>query len=239
MQQRASPGRAQLRSPLLVAVLLIGYGNLTAWLSQGAPGTVPASLLLPNLVATAALLLWARKGTGLRWHELGLRRHGAARSALYGTGAALLISAPLVLSLLFPWLPFSVSSATYASLTTCQLLWRLLVELPFSTALCEELAFRGVLQALLLRRLPVAPTVAITNLAFALWHGVINLVTVEGSSLSQTGLATPALIAAMAGVLAGGVIFSLLRLWSKNLAGSVVCHWLVDALLTLAVYAKG
>jgi membrane protease YdiL (CAAX protease family) len=112
-----------------------------------------------------------------------------------------------------------------------------LVQLPFATALAEELAFRGLLQARL--RAAFGPTRAILlgSLVFAAWHLVVN-----ARTLLDTGLGTEPASAVLAylvqnvAVFLGGLLFGLLRERSSNLAGCVVAHWLTDVLLLAGLY---
>jgi hypothetical protein len=59
------------------------------------------------------------------------------------------------------------------AIATSDLAWRVFVTMPIDTVIPEEVAFRGLLLAVLLRRYAVVPAVLLSSLAFTLWHVVI------------------------------------------------------------------
>lgn len=228
-----------LWKPLAVAILLVVYGNATIYLEEYSQLSLPGNSLLPNTLSVAILLLWARSRARLLLEELGLQKRGVIRSGLWGAAIGLLIASLAALVLAFPPLPVPIAYPEFRNQGSSQLLWRLLVELPFATALCEELAFRGVLQAMFCRSLLPLRAAIGTNAAFALWHMAVNFHTVSGTNIGAMGLAPLAVLGAMVSVFVGGMIFSVLRLRTGNLVGSIVAHWLIDALMTLAAYVHG
>ena len=122
------------------------------------------------------------------------------------------------------------------------LLRRLLVTTPVLVAFAEELAFRGFLQGRLQRALPGRPglAVAVSSLAFALWHVAVNVRTLRATNVVSAGLA-PLPVALAAGLLAvfgGGLVFGALYRRAGSLVGPVAAHWLVDAVLLLALAAQ-
>ena len=132
-----------------------------------------------------------------------------------------------------------------ANLSRKQLFGELFVRLSVSVAAFEELAFRGLLYASLRRRLPALPSVALNAAAFAGWH-----YNVTATSAAETNLADAArlprflrphlsALTILGGMLTTGVAgaaFGLLRERSDNLAGAIVAHWLVDAVMVAALW---
>jgi membrane protease YdiL (CAAX protease family) len=153
-------------------------------------------------------------------------------------GSGLVMALPALAAFAFPpLLPAPIEYRPVAALALPQFLWKVLVEVPLATALCEEVAFRGVLQALFQGRVSPVPSIIATNITFALWHVVVNHRTVFETNVTAAPHLVPlALAAGLAGVFAGGVLFSLLRRCTGNLAGSIVAHWMVDALMLAMLY---
>jgi membrane protease YdiL (CAAX protease family) len=121
------------------------------------------------------------------------------------------------------------------------LLVRVLFTTPVLVAFVEEVAFRGLLQRKLQRALPTRPLAAITlsSLSFALWHVLVNLRTLQQTNVLSARLAPLPLAVAggLLSVFAGGLVFGGLQHRTGSLAAPVLTHWLVDALMLLALYA--
>ena len=231
--------RKPIRQGIALAAGLVAYGNLSAFLTGYLGLSLPGGMLVPNLVGVALLLRWATRRGGLSPDDLGVRREGAFRGAAWGALAGVLMAIPALAVFTFPpLLEKPISYRPIAALDAPRFLKKILLDMPVATALCEELAFRGVLQGLLARALSTAAAVLAANAAFALWHVVITLRTASESSVAAARLVPIALLSGLVGVFGGGVIFSLLRLRTGRLAGSVIAHWMVDALMTVAVYAR-
>ena len=134
------------------------------------------------------------------------------------------------------------------------LLQRIGLYLPFDTVLLEEFAFRGVLLAVLYRRLRPNGEIALVSLApthsgskkahrlamagavlgvtlcFVLWHVCLNWSETPGDLLLFLGK--------LGAYAAGGLAFTL-PLISRNLVGCFTAHWLADAVLMLIAHPEG
>jgi membrane protease YdiL (CAAX protease family) len=193
-----------------------------------------------GLAVSGLSLLYARQ-VGLTPAELGLTgwRANAPRSAALalGTGlgltllAALLARAAAALRL---ELPLPAVPGDLAGLPTTTLRRRLLAYLPLDTAVPEEIVFRGVIYAELTRRPGGSRwrTILGTAVCFELWHLALGLR--EASGLDRGQLAEK-----LGAYALGSAIFTLPRLLTGQLAGSMVLHWLVDALLLVAGHPSG
>jgi membrane protease YdiL (CAAX protease family) len=108
--------------------------------------------------------------------------------------------------------------------------------IPLGTVLPEELAFRGLLLALLGRRYGVAAGTLLSSGLFGLWHVVASL---------GGGAANAAMVGVVGGDAAGtmvrvvvtvgftslaGVGFCWLRLRSGSLLAPILAHWTVNGL---------
>jgi membrane protease YdiL (CAAX protease family) len=216
---------------------------LTLWcIRRGKSPEVFFRYFHPALLLGMLAYIAARPG---RLAGVGLRRRGAARSAALGAGLGAGLSA---LPLFFFHRPVLLDTpleyGPTAEMTRAEMLRDVLVRLPVTVAFLEELAFRGLLLSALKRRYSPPASVVGSALAFAAWHYAVTAETAR-----QTNLATARLphslkpylgaLTTAGGLLttgAAGVGFGLLRERTGNLAGPVVAHWMVDALMIAALW---
>ena len=111
-----------------------------------------------------------------------------------------------------------------------------LVGLPLGTAIPEELAFRGLMLGLLMRKLTPLRATLVTSAFFVAWHLAVQVQTLAVTNFTSPWLIVPAMGLAFAGVFTGGVIFALLRLRTRNLAAAVGAHWFFDAGLITGLF---
>jgi uncharacterized protein len=224
---------------VLPAALLAAYGNAASLaLAQAAPaGGWPGVAL--GAVPAALMYVWGRHVVALSAQELGLTRHGALRSTGIGLLVGLALALPAVLFLYAPPLVgHPVTHAPLGSLTPESLLWRAFVWMTLDTAAPEELAFRGVLLAALLRRFAVPRAVVLSAVAFTLWHAVIVTRTLGVTNLATEPLfLTLGFVGSFASVFVGGIIFAVVRLRTGHVLGSIGAHWAFNAVLLLGLYA--
>jgi membrane protease YdiL (CAAX protease family) len=234
--------RASRAGALLCAVLLAAYGNLftaVAWRLEGPVYTV-LSLAGP-LGLLVAVLVWHRLADRLPFADLGLHRRRWRAGLLWGVlGGLLLAVPPLAYFLLLPLTAGTgLRVAEVHEATWGALLLRLLIFTPILVALVEEVAFRGFLLGRLRRALPQRTALALllSALAFALWHVTVNLLTLGETNIASAGLATvPVAVAAgLVSVFVAGLVFGGLYLRTGGLAAPVLAHWLVDALMLIAL----
>jgi len=115
-------------------------------------------------------------------------------------------------------------------------LWTVLVVIPLGTVLPEELAFRGLLLALLGRRYGLLAGVLLSSGLFGLWHVVPSLGggTANATMASVVGAdATGAVVRVIVTVVftsLAGVVLCWLRLRSNSLVAPVLAHWTVNGL---------
>ena len=195
---------------------------------------VPAAHLVIGLASVVVLLVvaWAagltRAELGLtRWLS-GLRWGGAAAGlAILGYAVALVVARDEL--------------AGAADQSWPDVLLAGLVVIPLGTVVAEELAFRGVLWALLARRHSEWTATAVSSVLFGLWHvlpalggGAANEVATGALGGGPAGTA-----ARVAGTVlltgAGGVVFCWLRMRSGSLLAPVLLHWALNACGLLVV----
>ena len=122
-------------------------------------------------------------------------------------------------------------------------LWAVLVVIPLGTVLPEELAFRGLLLALLGRRYGVLTGTLLSSGLFGLWHILASLgggpanaamVDVVGGDAAGT---VARVIATVLFTTLGGVVLCWLRLRSGSLLAPLLAHWTVNALGVIVTLA--
>lgn len=233
---RGSWRSVQGRAALGLAVLLALYGNAFQ-VAEGITRMSLGGVVGGPLVGLGALAVAARGG-GLELAAFGLHRRGLGPSLLWGLLLGLAMGLPGAAYLLRPDLaPVPVTHEAVRELGPLGLLVVVFGKILLATALPEELAFRGLLQARL--RAVFGPTAAVLlgSLSFAAWHLLVN-----ARTLGEVNLTTDPLLAVIAflgqllAVFVGGLAFALLRERTGNLAGPILAHWLVDTLFVGALY---
>ena len=191
--------------------------------------------MLTCLTAAGLLLLLARRD-GRSWTELGLgvRRLGSGlRWAAVLVGLVLLGCA---LAVAIPATRHAFADTRATSLSGAAVLWHVLVRIPLGTALLEEIAFRGVLYAMLARRRGVRAAIIGSSLLFGLWHVLpslglrhANAAVAELVGAGAVGTVV-AVTAAVAGAALAGVVLCELRRRSGSLLAPFGLHWALNGL---------
>jgi membrane protease YdiL (CAAX protease family) len=182
----------------------------------------------------AACLLMIARVQGLTAADLGLARSTWPAGLRWGTAAATLVGAAYALAYLITpvrqALPESDGEIGRAAL------WAVLVVIPLGTVFPEELAFRGLVLALLGRRYGVLSGTLLSSGLFGLWHigaslggGPANAAIVGVVGGDAAGTVTR-VIATVVFTTLGGVVLCWLRLRSNSLLAPVLAHWTVNAL---------
>lgn len=212
-----------------LALFLVAYGTVTnLWLTPDR-WYVPRNLLVGGLLLVGAWGLGAspsdlglaadRLGAGWRW--------GAATTVVVAGGVGLvLLGARRVPAL------GALLGDRRARMAPRGLAWHALVRIPLGTAAFEEVAFRGVLLALLWEAAGVTAAVVGSSLVFGLWHVGPTLVTLSVNEVVTRRLAW--VTGAVVLTTVAGAALAVLRLVSGSLLAPVLTHWAVNALGLLA-----
>jgi uncharacterized protein len=232
--RRADWRRTEVRMPLRWLVLTLALLASSLLANRLAPGAHLAIGL-----AVAALLAGVARQSGLTAAELGLGR-GTWRAGLaWGAVPAAAIAVTYAVALAIGPIRAELADATSLSRTAAAL--AVLVVIPLGTVLPEELAFRGVLWALLCRRHgPRAATVG-SSVLFGLWHvvpalggGAANEVAVGAVGGGAAGTAVRVAGTVVVTGLAGAAL-CWLRTASGSLLAPALVHWAANGLGVLAV----
>jgi membrane protease YdiL (CAAX protease family) len=186
-------------------------------------------------LAVSGLLVGAGRSAGLSWEEMGLHpgdvrkafRMGARASATIGAAALLALSGPKTRS-------FLLDERAMAG-TGREVLERTLIRFPVGTALFEEVAFRGVLPALLRQTRGPAWAEAISATAFGLWHLIPTRHALSGNPLREgmpTGRRAAVILGGSAVAGFAGLGFSRMR----RETGSLLAPWLTHTSYNILSY---
>jgi len=182
----------------------------------------------------AACLIMIARAQGLTAADLGLDRPSWPAGLRWGAAAAALVAAAYALGVLVAPLRDTVPGGE--GHLGPGVLWTVLVVVPLGTVLPEELAFRGVLLALLDRGDDARTATLASSALFGLWHVQASL---------GGGMANATIAAAVGGDAAGvtlrvlatvlftslaGVGLCWLRLRSGSLLAPALAHWTVNGL---------
>jgi len=216
-----------------LSVALAAWNNVVITRVPGYPG----SYVVVNAAATG-LLLGAARRAGLTWPELGLARRRLPAGLGWGAGCAVLVTAGYGTGVAVPALRPLLRDARVAGLDGAAVAYQVLVRIPIGTVLWEEVAFRGVLLAALLRLVPPAAAVAASSAVFGVWHIRPTLAGLAENRIVAGPFRTALLVVlGCPGTAAAGVLFSWLRLHSGSIAAPVLLHLATNSLGTLAAVA--
>ena len=185
---------------------------------------LPAVTYVPTNVAVGAVLLVGARRSGASWEDLGLGGRHIRRGLTVGAVAA---SAAIVAMLLAAALPmtrgFFDDARVPANAPVWERLYQTVIRIPVGTVAFEELAFRGVLLAVLCRRLRLKAAVGVNSALFGLWHIVPTLSTATANDIE--GLARVGLVAgSVLATAVGGVVFCALRLRGGHVLAPAMLH---------------
>jgi membrane protease YdiL (CAAX protease family) len=151
------------------------------------------------------------------------------RGVLLGILAGLVPLAVILVLMFWPGrLGRDIVASGLGAITTRHAVYRLCVQIGLATVLCEEVAFRGVLQVLFLRTVSVPWALGLDALVFGLWHAALLYNGCAGrrgvARLAATGGGT-ALYTLL------GLLLALVRQVAGGLLAAIIAHGVLDALM--------
>ncbi|NIH69839.1 CPBP family intramembrane glutamic endopeptidase [Modestobacter marinus] len=214
---------------VLVLVLLLWNNVLITLVPGGTAGRVGGN------VAAAGVLVAAARATGSSWADLGLARRDAPAGLRWGGAAFVLVAAGYAAAFALPATRPLLADARVADLQAAEIAGDVLVRIPLGTVLWEEVAFRGVLLAVLTRVLSVRAASVVAAVVFGLWHVRPTMSGLDANGLADGPLATAVAVALVcAGTAVAGLLFTWLRLRSGSLLAPALLHLATNTLGTLA-----
>ena len=211
----------------------VGLALAALAVAKAVDRAVPGAHVAVGLGLVACLVAIAR-GQGLTAADLGLARSTWPAGLRWGAAAAVLVVVVYVLAYVTgpvrEALPDGEGGLGRAAL------WAVLVVIPLGTVLPEELAFRGLLLALLGRRYGLRAAILLSSGLFGLWHvvpslggGTANATMASVVGADAAGTVVRVVVTVVFTSLAG-VVLCWLRLRSGSLVAPVLAHWTVNGL---------
>jgi membrane protease YdiL (CAAX protease family) len=187
---------------------------------------VPGGVHLAFNVGLAVAMCLAALRSGLTAEELGVSRRHVRSGLLWGAGAAAVVAAAVAVAALAPSLRDLLDDPR-AEVSLGQLLYQVKIRIPLGTVVLEEVAFRGVVLALLVHLTDVRRAILLSSVLFGVWHALPAWLSVDdgagtiGSS-STSGVVVVA--ATVAATTVAGIVFALLRVRSRSLVAPMLAH---------------
>jgi membrane protease YdiL (CAAX protease family) len=198
-------------------VALLAARNL-AEMGLPDPAYVPT-----NVALGGALVALGRRG-GASWDDLGLDRRHVRRGLLVGgVAAAVAVAGMLAAAALPPTRGLFDDERVPAEASGWERLYQTALRIPFGTAAFEELAFRGVLLAVLRQRLSLRAAVAVDSGLFGLWHIVPTLATARANGIVGMGR-VGLVIGSVLLTAVGGAVFCGLRVRGRHVLAPAILH---------------
>jgi membrane protease YdiL (CAAX protease family) len=178
----------------------------------------------PVNASAAAASLAVAAASGLAAEDLGLGR-GRWLPGRLGSLLAAAMAAGLLAAAAVPSARPVLDDKRISGLDGRGVAYQTLIRIPVGTAAWEEIAFRGVLQAMLRRVMSEPAAIAVTSGVFGLWHirPTAGALRVNGLANSR-GQGVARVAAGVVVTAAGGSAFSWLRARSGRLAAPVALH---------------
>lgn len=219
--------------------------QLRAWPLVAVIALLTATSLLNNVVAPAGYLLWAglalvglvvlAGADGLSREQWGLGPLHR-RAAMAALGLAAVTAAVMLVGARLPGIATAFVDQRVSGMSTGGLAFAALVRAPLGTVVLEEVAFRGVLLAMLARRFGPGWAIAGSSAGFGVWHVVPAFALASGNEAVHMVLGAHPGWAAMAGMVAAGLAGALLCIL-RNRYDHLVVPVAVHATATSLGYA--
>jgi uncharacterized protein len=217
-----TPGLAHW--PVIAVIVLMLMVNVAA--NKAVPGYYLFWTLGGSVVVLALGVL-----DDCTWADLGLAPGTWIRGAVWGAAAMAIIFTVYAVGSTWRRTRAAFHDTNIAGLSLTRLFWQALVELPFGTVLFEEIAFRGVLWAMLARRYGVLWATIWSSLLFGLWHILPSLdLHLRNERLAGVGgggwwARATAIGGSVITTMIGGIVFCVLRIMSGSLIAPMGLHW--------------
>jgi membrane protease YdiL (CAAX protease family) len=159
----------------------------------------------------------------------------SGRSVVIGAIAGLALALPPLVFFLHPILVSSVSYGPIANMSVNGVIRYLMLDVPFLTAIIEELVFR---HWLFFEAKSPTRTLLFNAAIFTAWHGVAAFTAVASTQYgSSGGLLLLSYAGSLAAVFVGGIVFAWVRHTTGSFAYSALTHWLSDAAIVVVIWS--
>ena len=148
-----------------------------------------------------------------------------------------LVPLSIILVLLFRpgQLGRDIVASGIGAISTRHFVYRLTMQVGLTTVVCEEFAFRGVLQVLLLRSVSVPWALGLDAVVFGLWHAALQY----NGFAAQRGVARLAATGGGTAVYALlGLLLALVRQAAGGLLAAIIAHGVLDVLMFAGMFVR-
>lgn len=212
---------------------------------------VIAALVVLNVInnrvaPTQHYLLWAIGGAlgflalgildGCTLTDMGLAWHRIVPGLIWAAASIFIVALGYAVMSSFRKGRDAMHDERIKDLSIWRLAYQAFVEVPFGTVLLEEIAFRGVLFAMLARRYGLVWAIVWSAIIFGLWHVLPSWGTHEQSAALGSVVGKGwrgnlfAIIISVLTTTIAGVIFALMRVFSGSVLAPMGLHWATNGL---------
>jgi membrane protease YdiL (CAAX protease family) len=234
--ERTAPAVTGWRN-VWIAVGLIALSNLMT------NEVLPSWAYVPWNVGMTVLLAWFAVHVDHRHpFDLGIDPRNLGQGLLWGGAIMAVILGGLVAGAVLPWTSDLLRDDRVGDVPFWGMAYQVFLRIPLGTVLLEEMAFRGVLLALLIPRTTLWRAVWWSSALFGLWH-VLPAIGIEQTNpvlerlLGDGPGRVVAVIGAVAFTTGAGYVFCFLRLRSGSLLAPVLLHVSTNSLGFLVAWA--
>jgi membrane protease YdiL (CAAX protease family) len=196
---------------------------------------LPSWSYVPWSIAVSTVLLAVAAYDGCTADDVGLGRAAFWRGVAHGGAVFGAILAVYLVALAVPATRGLLDDDRVGEVGFWGMAYQVGLRIPFGTVLLEETAFRGALLGMLLVRTSTARAVLASSALFGLWH-VLPAIGIERTNPVVDGVfgdgagQVLAVVAAVVGTGAAGVVFCWLRLRSRSLVAPMLLHVATNSL---------
>lgn len=228
---------ARIAMPLAACLAFLVADNLLTnlWL--------PQAFYVPyRLVSAAVLLLIATRFAGCDAASLGLSRDKVGSGLRWGGACVAIVAGFYLIGTVLPFAHDLYRDKRVQDLSFAGLLYYTLLAVPFGTVVLEEIAFRGVLPAIVNRRTTIWRSVLVASACFGLWHilPAVGLNTTNPAVASIAGGSTGEAVGiafAIVSTFLVGIVFSWVRYRSGSLLAPILLHISTNSIAYATAYA--
>lgn len=196
---------------------------------------LPSELYVPWALASSAALVWfAVRVDGRTWSDLGLSAEQVRRGLFWGSVLVAAMFVVYVVGVSIPATRDLFRDDRVADLTGWEVVYYATVRVPLGTVALEELAFRAVLPAMLVARTRWWKAMALSAVAFGLWHvlpamGMDTVNPVAEDTIGQLPVWVT-VAGAVASTTVAGFWFLFLRYSTRSVVTPMMAHWASNSL---------
>jgi len=225
----------QIAQQASLIVLILLYGTVLARL-------VPRRFHIILNIGIALTAIMLGLGFGLTPKDMGISLATITSGIIIAVVASIVITVTTLIIALIPPLRKFFLGDNLSKASGKLIAFEAGIRIPFSTALIEEVLFRGVLLGLLLTHYPTILARLYSSIVFGLWHIFPTIATLEQNDVTAqaiqhkkhrkyAGVTGTIIITTLAGLL-----FGYLRILANSIIAPWIVHWTINASGVAGIY---